>query len=75
MTPVDIMGKVVKLASNIQWKHFHIRDIPVAIYDGTTTWLFGHADPGEPFAALDGHPHVFRLFRHKTVASRRKLTD
>jgi hypothetical protein len=53
------MEQVDKLASNIHWKQFHVRDIPVAIYDGTSTWLFGHTEPGEPFAAVDSHPHLY----------------
>lgn len=59
MTPVEIMEKVDKLACNIHWKQFHVQDIPVAIYDGASTWLFRHANPGEPFAEVDSHPHVF----------------
>ncbi|MEF3304973.1 hypothetical protein [Paenibacillus sp. GYB003] len=59
MSPVEMMERVDKMAANRLWNGFDMRRIPVAVFDGTSTWLFGHDKPGDRFHPIDGRPDTY----------------
>lgn len=47
-----IVAEARRMAVQPLWPGFSPRDIPIAIYDGTDTWLFGHPAPPAGFFSL-----------------------
>lgn len=71
MTPFEVMAALREAMARLQsagtepWPGFDPGTVPVAIYDGTATFLFGHPappggfQPAAPFSAFPGlHPAV-----------------
>jgi len=64
-----------ELAGGELWPGFAPRQVPLAIYDGEQTWLFGHPTPPAPFVAVDSLPGTWvRVGRHPEVVSNTSVT-
>jgi hypothetical protein len=68
--PFAIAAGVDALGDVDLWPGFDPRAVPLAIFDGERTLLFGHPVPPEGFAPVPGHPGVFALRgRHPAVTA------
>lgn len=57
-TPFQVVAEVDRLAVRDLWPGFDPRTVPVAIYDGTNTYLFRHPSPPVEFRPLPDQPGV-----------------
>ena len=53
-----VMARVDQVAARPLWPGFDLRRVPVAIYDGTATYLFRHPSPPPEFTPVDGRRDV-----------------
>jgi hypothetical protein len=68
-TPLAIVAEMDRLAKRDLWPGFDPREIPVAIWDGESTWLFRHPEPPEGFTE-SGEAGVWRFAgRHPQVTA------
>jgi hypothetical protein len=59
-----------RIASAALWPGFDPRRIPLAVFDGETTWLFGHPAPPAGFREVAGEPRTWSWRgRHPEVTS------
>lgn len=65
-----IVRELGLLGASDFWPEFQPEKIPLAIYDGERTCLYGHPNPPEEFATVDGRPDTL-LFagRHASVTA------
>ena len=49
------------MAEKDLWPGFEPAGIPLAIWDGERSWLFGHPSPPEPFAVVEGRGDAFAM--------------
>lgn len=66
--PAQIVSAAQRAGAADLWPGFDPRTTPLAIYDGTRTWLFRHPAPPAGFVAAEGGAWVFEG-RHPTVVS------
>jgi hypothetical protein len=55
-----VVARAEALGARPVWPNFDSRRIPVAIYDGTRTWLFRHPHPPPPFQRVAGESAVYQ---------------
>jgi hypothetical protein len=71
-TAHSIDTAVERIASNTTtplWPNFDPRTVPLAIFDGTTTWLFRHPSPPAPFVR-DPATNAWRMpGRHDAISA------
>ena len=53
------MAEVERVGSTPLWPGFDPRKVPVAIFDGTQTWLFHHPHPPDGFVPVAASPGAF----------------
>ncbi len=59
-TALDVHAAFQRLAAQPLWPGYVASDVPVAIYDGQDTWLFGHPAPPEGFEPTPHGDHARR---------------
>jgi hypothetical protein len=66
-----VMDEVARMAARASlWPGFDPRRVPVEIYDGRTTLLFGHPSPPSEFVSLSSRQGVWAFAgRHETVTA------
>ncbi len=68
--PYAVIDQVNRLAAISLWPGFEPQRIPVALFTGTETLLFGHPSPPAEFLPVNDRPGV-RIFpgRHESIAA------
>jgi len=74
-TPPDVVAEADRMAARDLWPGFEPRTIPVAIFDGSDTWLFRHPAPPAGFAPDSARPGVWILRgRHQEVTANTSIS-
>jgi hypothetical protein len=64
----EVVAAVTKLDSQALWPRFDVRAIPVLLFDGKQSWLYGHPYPPEEFRQVSEGVFVHEG-RHPTVTA------
>lgn len=66
----SVVAEADRMASRNLWPGFVVTNTPIAIFDGTQTWMFRHPSPPDSFVAVLNTPkaHVYRG-RYHTVSA------
>lgn len=59
VTAFQVVSEVDQLASKDLWPSFHVRSVPIAVYDGEKTLLFRHPSPPREFTPVRGRANVW----------------
>jgi len=54
-----VLEEFDRIAAQPLWPGFEPRKIPVALYDGASTYLYRHPSPPKQFLPLEGHPGIY----------------
>jgi hypothetical protein len=54
-----VLEEFDRIAAQPLWPGFEPRQIPVALYDGSSTYLYRHPAPPKEFQPLEGHPGIY----------------
>lgn len=54
--PVALLSDLERIGKDSLWPRFDPRCIPLALYDGTSTFLIAHRGLPDGFAARNGYP-------------------
>ena len=66
----SIVRHLESLEGSSFWPGFQPEKIPLAIYDGERTCLYGHPNPPEGFAGIEDHPDTFVFAgRHASISA------